>query len=364
MLVANDEKVTWDAAGKIGFLPPGRDTLMIFDIGSDPAQPKEVVTLSLPNSVFGPPTNLAVTPDNRLALLANPMSWTEDGGAWLPGPGNTLFVIDLTLNPPALIDTLTVGQQPSGLSISRDGKLVLIANRADHSVSVLAIEDKQVRLIGAVDVGGHPVAVNFSADGRRAFVAKMDVHRMGVLTIDGTQVNYDAKNDIVTGLVPYNLGVTPNGTLALTVDMGSPNASDGNIDTIGVIDIESEPPRLIDKVVVADGPEGLAISPSGKHAAAIIVQGSNCDHNSWFYHRNGKVELLKIDGKKVTRASEIEVGALPEGAAFSPDGEYLYVGNFLDSDISILKIEGDCLRDTGNRIKLPGHPAAIRSQSN
>lgn len=363
MLVANDEKVTWDAAGKIHFHAPGEDHLMIFDVGTDPAQPRHVVTIPVENSLFGPPTNLAVTPDNTLGLLANPMAWHADGDQWRPGPGKLLHVIDLSSTPPAMIDTIEVGPQPSGLAISRDGSLVLIANRGDHSISVLAIEGKKVTLLGHVQVDGHPVAVAFAHDGKHAFFAKMDSHRLGVLSISGREVHYDASADIVTGLVPYNVVVTPDGTLALTVDMGHPNASDGHADTISVISLADTPPRCIDKIVVDDAPEGIVMSPTGTHAAAIVIQGSNSDHKSWYYHRNGKVVLLKIDGARVTRVSEIEVGALPEGAVFSPDGNYLYVGNFLDSDMSVLKIEGDKLTDTGARIALGGHPAAMRTQS-
>lgn len=363
MLVANDEKVTWDAAGKIHFLAAGNDHLMIFDIGSDPAQPRHVITIPVENSLFGPPTNLAITPDNTLALLANPMRWREQDGVWTPGPGNLLHVVDLTLQPPAMIATLEVGPQPSGMAINRAGTLALIANRADHSISVLRIRDKQVSLIGTVAVDGHPVAVAFDADGRRAFFAKMETHTLGVLQIDGENVSYQHEADIPTGLVPYNLVITPDGTLALTVDMGHPNASDGHADTISIIDIAANPPRVTNKVVVDDAPEGLVMSPTGTHAAAIVIQGSNCDHEAWFYHRNGKVVLLKIDGAQVTRVSEIDVGALPEGAVFSPDGRYLYVGNFLDADMSVLRIDGDTLVDTDTRIALGGHPAAMRSQS-
>jgi DNA-binding beta-propeller fold protein YncE len=57
---------------------------------------------------------------------------------------------------------------------------------------------------------------------------------------------------------------------------------------------------------------------------------------------------------------EIELGGLPEGAAFTPDGRYLLVGNFLDEDISILRVEGADITDTGKRFKLPGHPASVR----
>ena len=54
---------------------------------------------------------------------------------------------------------------------------------------------------------------------------------------------------------------------------------------------------------------------------------------------------------------------LPEGAVFSDDGKYLYVGNFLDSDVSILRVDGDKLVDTGKRMALPGHPAAMRGRA-
>jgi len=70
---------------------------------------------------------------------------------------------------------------------------------------------------------------------------------------------------------------------------------------------------------------------------------------------------LKIDGKKVTKVGEVQVGALPEGVAFSPKGDYLYVGNFLDQDMSVLKVDGDKITDTGKRFKLPGHPASMRA---
>jgi len=72
---------------------------------------------------------------------------------------------------------------------------------------------------------------------------------------------------------------------------------------------------------------------------------------------------LKIDGKKVTRSNEVEVRGLPEGVAFSDDGEYIYVGNYMDRDLSILKVEGDRIVNTGKSIQLPGQPASIRART-
>jgi DNA-binding beta-propeller fold protein YncE len=56
----------------------------------------------------------------------------------------------------------------------------------------------------------------------------------------------------------------------------------------------------------------------------------------------------------------LQVGAFPEAVAFSPDGRYIYVGNYSDADLSILKVEGTDVVDIGKRFKLEGHPASAR----
>ena len=58
----------------------------IVDI-SDPAKPRIVANLPIENSIIGPPTNLAITPDNKLALVANSMDVAKDGQPreWLRG---------------------------------------------------------------------------------------------------------------------------------------------------------------------------------------------------------------------------------------------------------------------------------------
>lgn len=45
------------------------------------------------------------------------------------------------------------------------------------------------------------------------------------------------------------------------------------------------------------------------------------------------------------------------------DGRYIYVGNFLDSDISILRVDGDQIVNTGKSLALPGHPASMRGRT-
>jgi DNA-binding beta-propeller fold protein YncE len=358
VIVGIDNKVFWDDAGKIVNSPPDKDAVVVLDI-RDRLSPKIVATLPLVNSVFGPPTNLAITPDGSLALVANSMDWVQDAGAWKGVPGNDIYVIDLKANPPAVVATVKGGKQPSGMAINRAGDMALVANRADGSVTVLSISGRDVKVADSVAMGEQVSAVAFLPDGKRAIAAKNVGNKTAMLAIEGGKVTY-GKYDMLVGLFPYNVAVTPNGKLALTANNGNLGSADGNVDTVGVIDLDATPPREIDQVVVGDGPEGLAVSPTGEIAVTMLLRGSNAAKTAHFYNRNGSVVVLKIDGKKVTKVGEVEVGGLPEGAVFSPDGKYLYVGNYMDDDISILGVNGTSVTDTGKRFKLPGHPASMR----
>jgi len=357
MIVGDDEKLLWDDNFKPILSLPGNDAVLILDL-ADPMNPKIVGNLPLKNSVVGPPVNLAIDPTNSVALVADSINVTKDGDALKQGPDDKVYVIDLTASPPKLIDTITAGKQPSGLSINRAGTLALVANRAGKSITVLSIKGTAVKVIDTVEMGDEVSQVVFTPDGKRALATKFSAHKVALLDVDGDKVTYN-KFDLPAGLWPYNVEVTPNGQIALTSDNGAAGSSDGSVDTTSVIDLEAKPPRVIDRVVVGDGPEGLAISPKGNVAVSVILAGSN-NKPAYFYHRNGHLTVLRIDGKKVTKVKEIEVGGLPEAVAFTPDGRYLYVGNYLDKDISILRVNGTDITDTGKRFKLPGHPASGR----
>jgi hypothetical protein len=45
---------------------------------------------------------------------------------------------------------------------------------------------------------------------------------------------------------------------------------------------------------------------------------------------------------------------------FSQHGSHLYVGNFIDGNVSILKVDGTQVTDIGKTLQLPGHPASMR----
>jgi DNA-binding beta-propeller fold protein YncE len=362
MIVGNDQKPQFDN-GKVTMGAPGKDTLSVIDI-SKPAAPRIVATIPLDNTIVGPPTNLAITPARDLALVADTMKGVPKDNAFAIAPDNRLFVIDLTANPPAVANTLTLGNAPTGLAIAPDGKWALVCNRDDGTISVLSINGKDVKVADTVTVGAAAdklSAVAISPDGKTALAVKAGSDKVAVLTIDNGKVAYDAKNDLPANNYPYNVAITPNGQLALIANTGAGGSSDGNVDTVSVVDMTTKPIHIIDHITVGDSPEGLAISPKGNIAVTIEARGSNRSKDTWYYHPGGAVTVLRIDGKKVTRAGEVTVGGLPEGVAFSADGSHLYVGNFMDSDLSVLQVTGSQVTDTGKRFKLPGQPASVRA---
>ena len=357
MIVGNDEKPGSDAQGKPIVNPTGKDTVLIVDVAK-PEEPRIVATLPLENSLVGPPTNLAIAPDGSIALVANSMTVAEESGARKLVPTDKLFVIDLKASPPKLVQTLTLGKQPSGLSFSPKGDMALVANRADGTISVLKIDGAQVTQTGTVAISPGVSHVEFTPDGRHALALKSPDNKVAVLDIDGDKVSYN-KVDLPTYAFPYNVVVSPDSKLAITADNGNGGSSDGNADAVSVIDLEGAHPHVIGHVTVEDAPEGLAMSPRGDLAVAVNVNGSNMKQ-AWFHHPNGSITVLRIQGKTVTPIKTVEVGAFPEAAAFTPDGRYIYVGNYADQDFSILKVDGTEVTDTGKRFKAEGHPASAR----
>lgn len=361
MIIGLDSKVELRPEGVTKVKPKG-DRVLLFDI-SDGANPKLVETLPLDNSIFGPPTNLLVTPDGTRALVANSVNWVQVDGEWTAEPDQRIHVLDLRRekgNAPH-VSTVKAGAQVSGLGFSADGSVVVAANRKGQSVTLLKL-GKKVVVQNTVEIGGEAAAVAVSPDGKRALVTKFAEHAVAVLSIDGDQISYDAEKDIAVGRWPYNVQITPNGKLALVANNGNNGFPDGHADTVSVIDLEANPPRTIDHVTVGDGPEGMAISPDGTLAAVPLLQGSAPPFTGkWFFNKKGAIALLRIAGKNVSLIDTVETGRFPEGIGFSKDGKHFYVGDLADNQLSVFQVTADSAKLI-KTIDLGGSPASLRTQ--
>lgn len=360
MIVGIDRKFAYDEKAVRQALEPGHDAVMFFDL-ADPGQPRLIGSLPLENSILGPPTNVAVTPDQTLALIANSMHSEKTPTGWKAVPADELFVVDLKASPPRLAQTVKVGSQPSGLAISRDGRFALVANRDSKSITVLAIQHGAVTVTDTIDTGDSVGAVAITPDGRRAIATKTLAHKATVLAISETG-KVTIERDLWVGLFPWNVAIAPDGTTALINNIGNAGQSDGSAKTVSVIDLAAKVPYVREQISVGDAPEGVAFNPQGTFAAITILQGSyDAMPSAWFRKDVGQATLLAVSKNKVRAVNSVDVGAFPEGIAFAADGRHVYVGNYHSNSISVLTVDrSGRLIDTRQTIKLPGPPASLR----
>ena len=353
---SNDTKiVNVDGVNKIVENPPP-DNVTIIDLGVSP--PKVVGQLNAPGSVVGPPQSVAVAPDESIALIAASTK-IDPTDPKKTAPDNRLSVIDLKASPPAVIATLELGSSPAGVSFSPDGKLALVTNRGEGTVSILTVNGKTVTATGKIQLGdakSGPSGVAFLPDGKRALVTRDGDHRISVLSVNGAKVE-DTQAYLVAGIRPYDISVSPKGDLAVLTNQGG---GQGDSDIISVIDLKKSPFRIVESHSVGQIPEGVSFSPDGSHVAVTIQNGSNRAKSHPSYNDHGLVMIYRVEGGKLKLAAEAKVGGWTQGVAWSRDGKTLLSQSMLDRSIDVLSFDGRSLKVTG-QIKVPGGAAGIRT---
>lgn len=357
-LSANDNKVVLSNGAVRPARDPAPDTLSVIDLSTNP--PRLRAEIQAPVSVVGPPTSVAIGPDERLALVTRNQRHDPADPTRLV-PGNGMAVVDLAANPPRIVATVNTGSGPAGVSINRAGTMALVANRAEGTVSVYRISNgTTVTPAGKVEIG--PVAsevshVAFTPDGRHALVTRYGDHMVNVLAIENERVTKTGR-EITTGVRPYGLSIAPDGRWAVVANLGR---GTGDADTVSLIDLTREPWRIVDAVSVGQTPEGIQASPDSRFAAVTVMNGSNKPPGSPFYGP-GLVRMLRVADGRLAIVSEAKVGTWSQGAAFSPDGRTLLVGNMVEREVQVLRVsEEGRLTDTGTRLGVSGGSAALRT---
>ena len=260
-----------------------------------------------------------------------------------------------------MLATLEAGKGASGVSINRQGTLGLVSNLVDGTVSVFTIQGKTVTPAGTVEVGGEKAGggmVAITPDGKWALVSRNNDNKVSVLSIEGSKVEY-TKRDMVPGLRPIVMDVANNGTFAVVGHLAG--GATGDSDAVTLMDLTAKPPRVVDTVgVLGSTAEGLKISPDSSVVAVVVHNGSNRPKDSPFYNDAGKLVIVRVTGKTLQRVAEAPIGHWSQGAAWTPDGKTILVGNMVEKDFWVFSWDGSTLKDTGHRVKVNGGPVGIR----
>jgi len=333
------------------------DTLAVIELAA--GRLRVAQQIAMPTSLVGPPSSIAIAPGGRLALVSA-ATRRDPADAAKVATFDLVSVVELDPSgstPPRVVGSLHTGPGSSGISINRAGTLALVANRVEGSVSVLAIDGEQVQTVGKVTLGdkSSPAHVAFTPDGRRALVSRDGDNRISMLAIDGRSVKLDSR-EMYAGLRPYGLDVSPDGTWAAVTNLG---AGQGDVDTISLIDLQAQPPRVVDTVSVGQTPEGIFFSPDGRTVGVTVIDGSNKPQASAF-HGKARYRLFGIEGGRLRLVAELVGGQWLQGHAFSPDGGTVLVQDAANRQIRLYRKADSALADTGERVQLDGAPAALK----
>ena len=329
------------------------DTLSVIDLSQSP--PKIVDTIEVPGSVVGPPTAVAVSKDETFAVITSATRADPAGPAGI-SPDDRLTVVDLTAHPPAIVQRLRAGAGAAGVRISPDGSMALVANRFAGTVSVFTIADRRLTPAGTVQVGAGsmPSGIAFTGDGKSALVTRYGDHQVMVLNIEGRAVTADPR-PITTGIAPYTVDTSPDGTLAAVSNMGR---GDGDADTVSLIDLSARPFRTVQTMTVGRSPEGLRWSPDGRYLAVATQDGTTKPAGNPFLGERGRLAIYELADRRLRPLAEAPVGRWSQGVAFARDGRTVLVQNMVERSIQVFRWDGAKLWP-GVALDMGAGPAAI-----
>ncbi|HRD75640.1 MAG TPA: YncE family protein [Hyphomicrobiaceae bacterium] len=368
---AQDAKVRL-VDGKVTTVKDGADNAVLIDLSSNP--PKVIAELKLPASVVGPPSSVAVSPSEEIALITSAEK-IDPADATKRVPNDQVTVIELntkapgviakvtarikgaTIEPPKpkVLSTLTAGKGAAGVSINRAGTLAIVANRGEGTLSVFSIKGKAVTALpDKVKIGDEksgPSAIVFSADGKRALVTRDGDNRISMLDIDGTKVTVNPRV-ITAGLRPYGADISGKGDVAVVANIGT---GSGDADTISLIDLVANPPRVVITVTAGPTPEGIKMSPDGQYVAVTVMNGTNKPATDPFFKEKGKLVVFRRAGLLLT-----DVGKWCQGIAWSKNGRTVVAQCMVEEMLFVFGFDGRQLRPM-DPIRVKGGPAGIRT---
>lgn len=349
-----DGKQLLDDGAQVVPARPGEDDAVLVDFTG--ATPRVVGRSRVPASVIGPPRSVALTPDGRFAVVTSARKVASDDPARIVAD-DRVTLLDLAGTAPHVVQTVTAGSGASGIAIDPAGRIALVANRAEGSVTMFAIERGRLRPVTTLAVGDRsssPAQPLFFDGGKRALVSRDGDHRIAMLAIEGEALHLLSET-IAPGLRPYAIDTAGPRRYAVSANIGGGGR---DIDTISLIDLSMERPLVVDTVAAGLTPEGIKMSPDGAFVAATVNNGSNLARAAPTWHERGILRIWRIASGRLVPVTEIASGAWGQGIVWSQDGKWLLVQSMAAKRLERFAFDGRTLTPAG-AIDLPVGPAAI-----
>jgi WD40 repeat protein len=283
----------------------------------------KMANLQLPD---GPQTNADLTPE----LLKQPKMAAQHA--------NMLSLIDLSTPDFRVVDRILLDDRAMNVLAHPDGKRFITGgdrnfyvHRIDHGKLVELSRNPQPHGLACFWI--HP-------KGHRLIATQGDPHTGNPATVQWYSIHGDKIEHLsevkVTSGVPtqllegsFILRISPDGTKALICQRSLGNGIDHS--DILIADLTLEKPA-INAVVkqVSDGSESFAFHPNGKMAVATAL---NRDHNC--------IVVLDIASNPPRLLYTLDAKGMSQGIDFTPEGDKLFVGSAIAGRIEVFDVIGD-----------------------
>ena len=256
------------------------------------------------------PYAVAITPDLTKVYVTS-MDTTSTCG-----PNNVVFVIDTASNTIGA-NPIAVGCEPTGISITPDGKHAYVASQFDSTVSVIETATDTVSTTIALPRGSALADIAISPDGQRAYVTSLI---LGAVIVIDTSSNTELGTPITVGSSPLGLAVTPDGKEIYVTN-------NDQLGSVSVIDAGSS--SVVATLSSMAYPFAVAFSPDGKLA---YVTGGGMGFTSVIdTTTRGVVDSITLGGDAI---------------AVTPDGRQAYVTNENGNTVSVIDLASNMVTAT------------------
>ena len=315
--------------GKLGPMA-GPDELSVLRL-DHPTQALVPATVEVTNSVIGPPSSIALTPDGRYAIVIETQGPRPAGQAAakrsdLP-TGRTMTVVDLAdLDHPKVVQKATIFDDPLTVSINAEGTLVAVMFKKTpkRTQPLLAFYPFQqgrvleplVPYLPGPDAGDALISAEFHPKSNvlglvytehpRLLLVQVEVAGQNVtLTSWGEPVDLD--------IGPFLVRFTPDGGFALVNAMLLGTDIRGTVSSIRLAQSTASDGTphhtLISRADTGVMPEGMAISPDQHWIATTTLERSAQpldDRQQGFF---SSVTLLRLNPQSGTSADAATIAA-------------------------------------------------------
>ena len=260
------------------------------------------------------------------------------------------FLVWLWTDPHAanintVIATINVGVTPAGMAITPDSHYAYVANNNNYgvpcedNVSVLNLHHNTLHTTINDGSFNQPYTITMNADGSKAYVTNSNSTTITII---------DTDNNTVIGVIggfdgPSGMVITPDGTTAYVNNYGGPEGvGSGNGTTVRIVDLNAN--SIIGQpITVGLAPAALAITPDGNYVyVANYVDGNP---------GTGTISIIQTSNNTVVGTINGLFG--PFAIKITPNGKYAYVTNFgsnnfapIGTTLSIIKLRNNSIIKT------------------